>query len=422
MLLKKFLFATTLFLLFNSVVYSQYSSIDFGLMRMNYKNSGVFEDTWLPGFSINAAGVTFKRYAGEVPLTDTFPDVPQAWKAHAGYWNLGFTKTFTNIFDEDVDESMKRPIIVPFAGGGFGAWKTHDGGAWFNLAISGGASINLMKGIAIYGGLETGLNFKGSLGAPISPLMNGVQESFPRFFGNLSFGIRAFYQIGSSIDGYENNKERYHSSGWYDYQYESGGFIYSGKEYSEGGTWSDYVIITTNEIISLSPVIYFPRSFDGVGNTKAFGGKLTFRTGLLNADIQFMKGQVGFIVNSGSFAGSVTHQSYWNISQTSFAFGINAFNIFAPFKGPSLYRFIIGQRFGISNMEAIYVGPSAAILPTAYNDKKIGTRNFFMSVEIGRFGISWDFIKSPTHEDHESGALISAYYMIPINQVFKKIF
>jgi hypothetical protein len=388
--------------------------MDFGYMRMNYKKSGVFQDAWWPGFTINAAGFTFTRYAGETALTDTFPDIPPDWKPHGEYWNLGYQKTFTNVFNKKVDKDMKRPLIVPFAGLGFGGWKTHGGGAWLNLVLSGGTSINLINGLALSAGFQSGLNFKGILGEPIDPLVPGVQDAFPRFYLNPHLGFRFYYPINNSISGVSSSKEKYRSPGWYTYEYESDGWIYKEKSWSDGGYYSETAIVTTSEYISIAPVFVFPRSFDGVGLSQALGGKLSFRTGLLNADVQYMQGKVGFEITSGSFAGSQLNQCYWNMSQTSIAVGINAFNIFMPFRGPSLYRFIIGSRFSWANMEEVYTGPNTQILPPASNDMNIRTRNFFMMAEIGRFGLCWDFLNSPTEESYQSGGVLSAYYMIPL--------
>lgn len=388
--------------------------MDFGMMRVNYKRSSVLNDAWWPGVTVNLAGFTFSHYSGEVQLKDSIPDVPRSWKPHGRYWNIGYTKTFTNMFDRDVEENMKRPFLVPYLGGGIGGWKTNDGGAWMNFVLYGGVSVNLFSSLALSAGFQSGFNFTGALGSNVEALVPGVQTAHPRFFGNVNVGLRFHYPLGYSISGVSANKARYHAPGWYHYEYQSGDWIYQGSYYSEGGTWSDYAIVTTPEIVSIAPVVYFTKGHDGYGATKAFGGKATLRAGLLNADVQYMKGQVGFHINSGSFAGGVTNQCYWNMSQTSFSVGLNAFNLFAPLKGPSVYRFIIGYRFGITNMEAIYDGPSVNILPKAPNEEKVKTRNFFMAAEFGRFGLSWDFYNSKAMPDLQSNGVFSAYYMIPL--------
>lgn len=387
--------------------------MDMGMMRVNYKRNSILKDSWWTGFNVNVAGFTFSRYGGSIALRDTFPGQPKDWLPQGSFYQFGYTKTFTNVTGKDVSEEMKKPFFVPYAGLGFSGWRTHQRLSMLALNFNGGLSINLLRNIAIYGGLNSGVRFKLLDIDWYDPIVPNVEQAIPRFYAHFNFGFRVHYSLGASVDGISTTKSYYHSPGWYTYQYESGGWIYSGKSYSSGGTYADYGLVSTNEYVSVAPVVFFNKGADGMGVTRAFGGKIAARTGLLNADIQYMRGEIGYRTAYGSTSGGA-NSSYWNMSQTSLALGINAFNLFAPLKGPSVYRFIIGTRLGITNMETVYVGPNTHILPPAPNEEKVKTRNFFMLAEVGRFGLCWDFFRSKALVDNHTGGTLSVYYMIPI--------
>ncbi len=410
----RYLSAVLFTVVFTIGAFAQYSNMDMGMMRVNYKRNSILKDSWWTGFNVNVAGFTFSRYGGSIALRDTFPGQPEGWEPQGNFFHASYTKTFTNLTDQEVKEGMKTPLFVPYVGFGFGGWRTHNRFSMATVNLSMGTSINIWRGLALYGGLNTGFRVKKFDADWQDPLITDVESAIPTMYAHFNFGVRVHYSIGTSVKGIASSKEYYHAPGWYNYQYESGGFIYSGRGYSEGGTYADYAILTTNEIVSVAPVVYFTKGADGSGPTKAFGGKVTARTGLINADVQYMRGQVGFKMEHGSFAGNNTNLSYWNMSQASFALGINAFNLFAPFKGPSVYRCIVGYRFGLTNMEAVYVVPNSGLLPPAPNEQKEKTRSFFIAAEIGRFGMSWDFYKSKVLADNKTGGTLSVYYMIPI--------
>jgi len=394
-----------------SVLHAQYSYMDVGVMRMNYKNKGPFKDAWWPGVSIQFAEFQFSRYAGEVSVRDTSSNIPTDWKPHGTYWNVGFVHSFTKFYIRK-NHADKRPILTPSLGFGLGNWRTHAGGSVFSLSLSGAAAINILPGISLTAGAETGINFKGLFGVdygPSDPFVNNVQSAFPRFYFNPKFGIRFYYDFKKALG---KDITEYVEPGWRTSYTVSNGWRYYRNYWDKGGTVTK--VITTKEIITFAPTLFFPRAYDGVAVTKAAGAKLTLRYGIFASDLQYMKGKIGFHLDDGSFAGSTQQQCYWDYEGISASLGINVFSLRAAFKSPSIIRFVLGKRFGVANISSHYRGPNTHILPPEFSGKNLKTNHFYMAAELGRFGLSWDFMKNPERKYEVTGGLLAAYYMIPL--------
>lgn len=391
-----------------NMLVAQYSYMDVGVMRMNYRNKGPLKDAWWPGFTIQCAQFQFSRYAGEVSVRDTSSSIPADWKPHGTYWSVGYIHSFTKF----LNRSDKRPILTPSLGAAIGNWRTHAGGSVFSLSLSGDGAINILPGVSLIAGAETGINFKGLFGVdygPLDPIVNNVQSAFPRFYFNPKFGIRLYYDFKKAL-GKEITE--YVEPGWRTSYSYSNGWRYYRNYWDKGGMVTK--VITTKEIITVAPTIYFPKASDGYGVTKAAGAKLTLRYGIFASDLQYIKGQIGFHLNDGSFAGGIQQQCFWDYEGFNGSLGINIFSWRGAFQQSSIIRFILGKRFGIANIHSNYRGPGTQILPPEYSGKNVKTNHFFMAAELGRLGLSWDFMKNPERKYEGSGGLISAYYMIPL--------
>lgn len=390
---------------------AQYSFTEFGAMRMNYSHKGPFKDVWWPGFSINVAGIQFSRFAGEVPLRDTGSPAPAGWRPHGSYWNVGYVTNYISRSKKE-DAPEKRPITNVYYGFLLGGWRTHEGGSFMSLALPLGTTLNVLPGVSLTAGIEAGMNFKNLFGidyGPLDPVVEGTQSAFPRFYCNPKLGLRFSYDLIRSIGKVETG---YVEPGMRTRYYYSNGITYYQNYWEKGGNYTKN--IGTSEIVCVAPVIYFPRGYDGVGITKAAGARITLRYGILASDIQYIKGNIGFRIVDGSFAGSKVNQCYWDYEGTSISLGVNVFSYRTPFKQASIIRFIMGKRWGIANIQSHYTGPSTHILPAPYSGKNVSTSHFYMAAELGRIGVSWDFMKNPERTYEQSGGLIAASYQIPL--------
>jgi hypothetical protein len=293
-----------------------------------------------------------------------------------------------------------------------GNWRTHEGGSFMSLSVPVGGAFNIVRGVSLTAGVEAGMNFKTLFGVdydPLDPMVENTRKAFPFFYCNPRVGLRFSYDLLKCIGDVSTY---YVEPGMRTRYYYHNGYSYYQNYWDEGGTVTSN--IGTSEIVCLAPVVFFPRGFDGVGITRAAGARLTLRYGILASDIQYLQGKIGFRIDAGSAAGSKENQCYWDYQGVNISLGLNVFSLRTPFKQASIIRFILGKRWGAANINPHYVGPNVNLAPNSPELKNVATNNFFMAAELGRCGVSWDFLKNPTKEYEVTNGLIGAYYMIPL--------
>jgi len=388
---------------FSSAAFSQNTFLKFGVLKTQFKSETGWKNNYWPGFQISIAGITFTQYSGGNfrLLEDTNN---RRYSGGGRYYNFGYTFSTKKRIKFPILNRMSLSV-TPSIGG----FRFH-GITNFHVGITPGATFRIYRKLSVYGDLQMGKNF---MQHPIEPYMtpvySGAEKYFNRFFMIPSFGIKWSSSFKDMKGETIVSKDRLTAND--EYIKTEGGYNYYNRTYIQ----SHIELPSYNGLLNIATKVYAPGANDYSNRTMAAGLGLAFRYGLFAFDIDYVAGRLGYRVND-KYGNPLQLQNYWKFNYTSFGLGINLLGIIQPAAPASLYRVIVGRKFGVGSFVSKFDGwtekHAASNNITKQDIHFKGLNIWYLAFEIGRFAVNIDYykMKDPLYRSR----VFSASYFIPI--------
>lgn len=392
----------------------QYSFLEYGVCKTRFQSGDPFKNNYWTGFTASIAGFYLSRYTGHNNYYRTDTELPDDFRPGGVIWDAGYQLFWPDGILKFKVKNKITPLVLPGLALGVGKYSI-DRLQGFSIHLKPSASIQLVKGVSVFGQINSGYNFSKK-----DPYLNeSVFENSNRavhgFFALPTFGLRLYHNVSDVLDGAVGSREYYHGGGTSTYEWTDAYGVPWSSTITTGpsGVHSDYAVIAATNPINFYVKYMFPTSSNFRYNGMAGGAGMMFRWGAFCVDIEHVQGTIPYF-NDDAPDYISRQANHWALNNTSWGFGVNVFNLWLPFKAPSVYRFIIGFRRGFGTLQAIQSQEAIKFHetpPTPIQGK--GIRSSFISAEFGRIAITWDYYYSD-NKTFRSGAITGASYLIPI--------
>lgn len=376
-----------------------------GYLQIPLKKDGNFIASHIPGFSVAISGLEISLYAGQFRQKE-FPD-SALLNVNGGFWTMGY------IWRSKPKENLKRFHYT--LGGGIGQYGIGENNG-LQVNLHPGIQVNLTRSVSLAASVYAGYNFFGK-----DRLENGLLYENDYYKSTRGFMLLPSLTLRLNTNPLSVMGDKFeHSSYWgggmveHESTSREGDYIVtrSYKTYLPAGEYVTDAIITSNNYVNIYPKLIVSTMKNDRAPSRAAGGGIALRLGILALDVEYLSGRVGFHENGGY--GS--NQDYWKIRRTTVGMGINFFNIPFPFKGPSLIRFIFGARLGKINLESNRPPLQNPAPGTSANPENLVKHKYvgpFWVIEFGTLGLHFELINNK-ESGHGTGMLIGATYLIPL--------